>query len=593
MTKKNNSKISLTRQSLIFSIIVILFLTLSNGIMTYFGQVRAYQTDLSMNEKSYLSRELDASRAKIRNINAYIEDESALSEQAIKKKTKSMVEEAHSIALSLFENNKYEIDETKLKYMIKTVVESLKYEDDAGYNFIGSMDGTIVLFPSMPELEGSEILNIRDSEGEYPIQNAVNIASSPQRSGHMEWYWYKPGETGKMHKKIGYIKYFEPYDWFIGTGEYLYNSENALKKKILDTLEKIYRNSEQYLFIGNSYGNVLLAPYQIDNFYDLGKSGDLYIWDIIKKLPSDSEGFVDYTLPASALGYSYSKTSYVLYLSKWDWYIGTGINLDFLHSQNLDRINELERLLVQNFLLSILISLVTFLVAMYLFAYYNRNLDKEFYMMNDFLSNAPGKYKELDISKFKYRELHNLASTANQMIIKIHTQKIKLEKYSKKMRQLARTDSLTGMLNHNSILDNVQSRMQEADRYHTSLSAIMLDIDDFKSINDTYGHQFGDEVLVRISSIFNEVLRETDIIGRYGGEEFLILLPNTNLENAWLVAEKVRKTVESAVWNVDDLTVTLSGGISQYEGRHSNNLINDADKKLYKAKSTGKNRMVK
>ncbi|HKL11243.1 MAG TPA: cache domain-containing protein [Clostridia bacterium] len=593
MPDKNENKISLTRQSLLFSIIVILFLTLSNGIMTYFGQVRAYEADLESSEKSYLERELDASRAKTQNIKSYIDNESALSEESLRAKAKSIVSEAHNIAFSLYEKNKNEMEEAELKKLIKNVVESLKYDDEPGYNFIGGMDGTIIMLPSMPGLEGSNILGLKDAEGAYPVQNAIKIASSPEKKGYMKWNWYKPGEAGEMYEKIGYVMYFEPYDWFIGTGEYIYNSENTLKTKVLETLEKIYRNAEQYVFIGGSDGNVLMAPYEIDNFYDLGKSGEMYVWDIIKGLPFDSEGFVDYTLPESALGYSYSKTSYVLYVPEWDWYVGTGIDLDFLDSQNLQRIEELKNILIQNFLVSILISLVTFLIAMYLFAYYNRNLDKEFSMMNDFLSSAPGKYRELDVSRFKYRELHHLASTANQMILKIRTQRVELEKYSKRMKQLARTDSLTGLLNHNAIMQNAQSRMHEADRYHAPLSAIMLDIDDFKKINDTYGHQFGDEVLVRVSSIFNESLRETDIIGRYGGEEFLILLPNTNLDNAWQVAEKIRKAVESSIWDVEELTVTLSGGVSEYAGKHSNRMIGDADKKLYKAKSMGKNRMVK
>ena len=593
MDEKKENKISLTRQSLLFSIIVILFLSLSNGVMTYFGQVRAYEADLESNEKSYLERELDASRSKIQSINSYINNESALSDESLREKAKSIVSEAHEMALSIYEENKNEIEEAELKELIKNVVGSLKYDDAPGYNFIGQMDGKIIILPSMPGQEGSDILNLKDKEGEYPVQTAIKIASSPEGEGYMEWHWYKPGETEEMNKKIGYVMYFEPYDWFIGTGEYLYVSEDKLKMKILDTLEKIYIDSEQYVFIGDSGGNVLMAPYEIENFYDLGKSGDTHVWDIIKSLPADSEGFVDYVLPENALGYSYSKTSYVLYIPEWDWYVGSGINLDYLYSQNLQKIEELKALLVRNFLVSILLSFATFLVAIYLFAYYNRNLDKEFEMMNDFLSSAPGKYRELDVSRFKYRELHQLASTANQMISKIRMQKAELEKYSKSMKQLARTDSLTGLLNHNAIMENMQSRMHEADRYHTPLSVIMLDIDDFKSINDTYGHQFGDEVLVRVSSVFNKTLRETDIIGRYGGEEFLILLPNTNLDNAWRVAEKIRITVASGTWDVEGLTVTLSGGVSEYEGKHSNKLIGDADKKLYKAKSMGKNRMVK
>jgi diguanylate cyclase (GGDEF)-like protein len=336
-----------------------------------------------------------------------------------------------------------------------------------------------------------------------------------------------------------------------------------------------------------------MAPYEINNFYDLGKSGKAYIWDIIKDLNGASSGFVDYTLPDSALGYSYSKTSYVLYIPDWDWYLGNGINLDALNDQNRIRSEELHRLLFQNYAMNIILSLAAFLVAIYLFAYYNKSIDKEFKIMNDFFSSASENYNNVNASKFKYMEFFHLATTANAMIDQIHMQKVELEKYSKKMNQLAQTDSLTELLNHRAIMESVQSRMHEADRYRTPLSAIMIDIDSFKLINDTYGHPFGDTVLVGIASIFKESLRDTDIIGRYGGEEFLILLPNTYLDDAWLAAEKIRKSVETATWEIEDLRVTISGGVSEYSGEYTHNLVGDADQKLYKAKSLGKNRMVK
>lgn len=593
MQNKTAKRISMTRQSLVFSIVVILFISMSNGILTYFSQVRTYEAELAENEKAYLDRELDASRSEIQNINSYIDNELDLSEESLRKETKTRVEESHRIALSLYEKNKGEMDEAQLKELIRHVVDSFRHNDETGYNFICQMDGTIILLPPQPELEGSNLMDAKNTDGVYPIRESIEIASSAENEGYIEWHWYRPGEKKDLYKKIGYIMYFEPYDWLIGTGEYLHDAESELKLKVLETIKKIYTGKKQYIFIGKSDGTILMAPYEIDNFYELGTSGNMYIWDIIKGLPEDSKGFVDYVLPENALGYSYSKTSYVLYLARWDWYVGSGINLDFLYSQNLLRREELGNMLARNFFANIALSLITLGIAIYLFAYYNKNLEKEFGVMDDFLSSASGKYKKIDLAKFKYRELFHLASTANGMIDEIKAQRLELEKYSKKMNQLARTDSLTSLLNHRAIMESVQTRMHEAARYHTPLSAIMLDIDDFKLINDTYGHPFGDKVLVRIASIFGENLRETDIIGRYGGEEFLILLPNTDLNDAWMVAEKVRTSIESTSWEIEDLTITVSGGVSEFNGNHDQLLVAEADKKLYKAKSMGKNKMVK
>jgi diguanylate cyclase (GGDEF)-like protein len=593
MHKKNINRISLTRQSLLFSIIVILFLSLSNGLFSYFGQIKAYETNLSIEYNLCLERDLAASKTQIQSIKSYINTELALSEVSLREKIKSTVEESHRVALSLYEMNKNAMDETTLKNLIKNVLESSWQNDSSNFSIIGGMDGTTVMFKTIPGNNASSQLDLTDIDGVYPIHSAIEIASSVEKKGFIEWNWHKSDEASNMFNTIGYVMYFEPYNWFIGNGEYLNNAENDSKLKILETTKKIYAESDQYVFIGHSDGTVLMAPYEMDNFYDLGKSGNTHVWDIIKNLNEDSDGYIDYTLPDSALGYSYSKTSYVLHFPDWDWYLGSGINLDALNAQKRIRNEELKSLLFQNFTMNIILSLAAFVVAIYLFAYYNKTIDKEFKIMNDFFSSASKNYSKLNASRFKYSELFQLASTANEMINEIHTQKVKLEKYSKKMNQLAQTDSLTMLLNHRAIMESVQKRIHEADRYHSPLSIIMLDIDNFKLINDTYGHPFGDAVLVRIASIFKESLRDTDIIGRYGGEEFLILLPNTNLDDAWLAAEKIRKSVETAIWKIEDLRVTISGGISEYSGEYTHNLVGDADQKLYRAKSLGKNRMVK
>jgi diguanylate cyclase (GGDEF)-like protein len=593
MHKNPINRISLTRQSLVFSIIVILFLSLSNGILIYYGQIQVYETKLSIEDNLCLKKELSASKTQIQSIKSYIYTEMAMSEVSLREKTKSMVEESHRIALSIYEMNKDEMDETILKNLIKNVLESSWQNDSSNSRIIGRMDGTTVIFNSLPGSNASSQLDLTDIDSVYPIHSAIEIASSVEKEGFIEWNWHKSDEASNMYNKIGYVMYFEPYDWFIGSGEYLYNAENDSKLNVLETIKKIYVEAEPYVFIGNSDGTVLMAPYEMDNFYDLGKSGNTHVWDIIKNLNGDSNGYVNYTLPDSSLGYSYSKTSYVLHIPEWDWYLGSGINLDALNAQKRIRNEELKSLLFKNYTLNIILSLAAFGVAIYLFAYYNKNIDKEFKVMNDFFSSASEKYSKLNASKFKYREFFNLATTANEMINEIHTQKVELEKYSEKMNRLAQMDSLTMLLNHRAIMESIQNRINEADRYHAPFSAIMLDIDNFKLINDTYGHPFGDTVLVRIASIFKESLRDTDIIGRYGGEEFLILLPNTNLDDAWLAAEKIRKSVETAIWKIKDLRVTISGGISEYSGEYTHTLVGDADQKLYRAKSLGKNRMVK
>lgn len=166
----------------------------------------------------------------------------------------------------------------------------------------------------------------------------------------------------------------------------------------------------------------------------------------------------------------------------------------------------------------------------------------------------------------------------------------------------ATLDALTGFYNRRQLEERIKQEVANAKRQHAPLCGIMTDIDFFKSVNDNYGHAVGDLVLKTIAKIIRGQLREYDIAGRYGGEEFSILLPFTKVEEARMVAERLRKTIESKVIDISSVNkdsevkqikVTLSLGI--YEMKPDDNdddLLQKADKALYEAKNTGRNKVV-
>jgi diguanylate cyclase (GGDEF)-like protein len=122
---------------------------------------------------------------------------------------------------------------------------------------------------------------------------------------------------------------------------------------------------------------------------------------------------------------------------------------------------------------------------------------------------------------------------------------------------------------------------------------MMIDLDDFKKINDIYGHPLGDEVLKNIAKILKDSLRNVDHLGRFGGDEFVIILPNTNLENTVIIAERVREKIANFVHNLEEhiIQTTVSIGIASYNSLDDdvNQIIKRADQALYKAKSRGRN----
>jgi two-component system cell cycle response regulator len=164
-----------------------------------------------------------------------------------------------------------------------------------------------------------------------------------------------------------------------------------------------------------------------------------------------------------------------------------------------------------------------------------------------------------------------------------------------KLERLANFDSLTGLYNRRAILSKLHDLINLANRYKEDLSLSMLDIDHFKRVNDHYGHLTGDEVLEKIATIICRNIRETDIVGRYGGEEFIIVLPKTDLSSSWVVAERLRTIIEKVEMKDSDgnvFTITISQGLAGWErDEDAHSLISRADEALYKAKEKGRNRV--
>ena len=169
---------------------------------------------------------------------------------------------------------------------------------------------------------------------------------------------------------------------------------------------------------------------------------------------------------------------------------------------------------------------------------------------------------------------------------------------NKALNELAlsnRIDGLTQAFNRKHWEECLASEFSRARRYKQELALVMLDLDQFKLLNDTYGHQGGDKVLIETTDVINELLRMGDLFGRYGGEEFSVILPNTELTGAHDVAERIRKTIENSVieYQGKKINVTVSIGIAvmnEYDTRYED-IISRADIALYKAKNSGRNQV--
>jgi two-component system cell cycle response regulator len=168
--------------------------------------------------------------------------------------------------------------------------------------------------------------------------------------------------------------------------------------------------------------------------------------------------------------------------------------------------------------------------------------------------------------------------------------------YQQHLEHQTQVDSLTGLYNRRAFEKKITEEFERSKRYHNALSVLILDIDNFKTINDTYGHHGGDAALVKIAETFRERTRQSDFASRYGGEEFVLLLPETDQDSALQVAGKIHETIRAASFGTTARPFRLSAsiGVSSTSARFYSDwreLVNDADRALYLAKNSGKDRI--
>ncbi len=172
---------------------------------------------------------------------------------------------------------------------------------------------------------------------------------------------------------------------------------------------------------------------------------------------------------------------------------------------------------------------------------------------------------------------------------KLFLQEERIKDINEKLRLLSITDELTGLYNRRRLYEEFDREIVSSERYKKSLSIILIDIDNFKSINDRYGHNIGDLVLKQFADILKSKLRSTDIIGRWGGEEFIVVCTNTSIPAVTILAKRLCKTIEEYDFDHID-NITFSAGVSQFRlGEKPTDMIDRADKALYSAKTSGRN----
>ena len=300
----------------------------------------------------------------------------------LKENIKNRVYEAHTIATNIYEQNKNTKDKNEIKKMIKDALVNIRFNDNRGYFFVYSIDYECILLPVARELEGTNFYNFKDGKGEYLTRKIIDKIKK-EKEGFQTWYYHKPDDMKNQYKKIGFNIYFEPFDWFIGTGEYYVDFEKEVQKEILKYISKLSSNEDNGYFVLN-YDKTIL--YHNNKEIIENKSTDVNFLNDNEKVIKDfiyigksGEGFMSY-IPKNnhSTKIGSTKTTYIKGIQNWQWAIGKSFYQNDFDKIFISKEKELNDNFKDNVILIFYIATIVTSILLLFSFYIVRILNKKF-----------------------------------------------------------------------------------------------------------------------------------------------------------------------------------------------------------------------
>ncbi|WP_421865515.1 bifunctional diguanylate cyclase/phosphodiesterase [Motiliproteus sp.] len=537
---------------MIFAVLVNIFVVQDNR-----SQVKKDTANL---RSDFLAQQREQIKAQIDQVYRQIEYAKASTENQLKETIRERILEAYGIAETIYQRN-WDKPEAEVTRLITEALRSIRFNDGRGYFFIYKTTGENVMHPLLPQMEGTSKWDLQDVRGSYIVRE-MGAKVKAMGEAYYHWWFVKPTDKTKEFEKIGFGKYFEPYDWFIGTGEYLVDVENDIKTRLLKRINSIRFGENSYLFVFDYQGKVLAHALKdtigTNQLADRDSSGQPYIQNLIQTAQQGG-GYVRYINPYTpSTGEASDKLSYVRGVDDWQWALGTGIYLQ-----------EIEAYLGQR--------------EQQILSQHRDNLTK--LLVLSFLVTAIVLLISLSLSK-------NIANRFHKLQRRISHDFDELEQTKNLMQQMAQHDALTELPNRLLLTQQIQQAIELSTSTDKQLAVMFADLDDFKKINDLYGHSTGDKLLQAISHKFAELIGQEDSVARFGGDEFVFCFPQLDCHNDALSRVELIKQVFAQPFEIDgkQLYSSCSIGVAIYpiDGNEPEELISKADIVLYKSKARQK-----
>lgn len=408
----------------LWGIIFLLGIGVSIAAIDVIGSHRDFHFRADQMRADYIARQKQIIKQEVNRVVDLISYEKAQSEILTRKKIKSRVYEAYSIAQHIYEQNKTAKSGAEIQKMILDALRPIRFEYGSGYYFATRLDGVEMLFADKPKMEGLNLLDVKDTRGRYVIKDMIQIAEQ-SGEGFYEYHWTKPDSVGNDFKKISFIKRFEPYDWFIGTGLYVDDVEDQIKANLLSTISRIRFGKEGYIFINRLNGDTLVSNGELF-------SGTKKLWEVFNKDPEKMKDIFDKEVNAALtpqgdyIYYSHiklttpnkesRKASFIYGIPDLQWLVGAGVYLDDAETDIALMQTKLNDQIKAKMFYSILIVLGIVALFFLFFHWLNRGLRNDFNLFISFFKRAADSEEEIDRESIKFVELDQMAEYANKML---------------------------------------------------------------------------------------------------------------------------------------------------------------------------------
>ena len=385
---------------------------------------RDFNSQANQMRADFIARQKEIIKQEVDRVVDMIRYEKAQTEILTRRKIKSRVYEALSIAQNIYQQNQTTESKAKIQQMILDALRPIRFENGIGYYFATRLDGIEVLFADRPQIEGSNLLNMQDTRGQYVIKDMIEIAKQ-SGEGFYEYYWTKPESAGNDFKKISFIKLFEPYDWFIGTGLYVDDVESQIKADLLPTISRIRFGKEGYIFVNKLNGDALVSNGKVF-------SGTQKLWEIFNDNPEkmkdifEKEYHAALTPEGDYIYYSWiklttsdkesPKTSFIYGILDLQWLVGAGVYLDDVETNIALMQTELNNQIKDKMLYYTLIIIAIFAVFFLFYNWLNQGFKKDFNLFISFFNRVAHSDEEIDRANIKFVEFDQIAEYANKML---------------------------------------------------------------------------------------------------------------------------------------------------------------------------------